>query len=57
MLSYPHVCPSILIRLLSNDIARAAGLVFDRCWRSDDTVMGSEFCPTNKKIQVAIRGL
>ncbi|KAL2193835.1 hypothetical protein P885DRAFT_63610 [Corynascus similis CBS 632.67] len=37
-----------------NDIARTAGLIFDSCWRADDTVKGSEYCVSNRGIQVNI---
>lgn len=41
----------------SNDIARTGGLIFDSCWRSDNTILGSEICITNSAIQVNILGL
>jgi hypothetical protein len=44
------------MRFLSNDVARTAGKIFDKCWRADDTVMGSEYCVTNNKMRVAVRG-
>ncbi|KAL2146834.1 hypothetical protein VTI28DRAFT_2315 [Corynascus sepedonium] len=39
-----------------NDIARTAGLIFDSCWRADDTVKGSELCITNNQLMVHISG-
>ncbi|KAL2141778.1 hypothetical protein VTI28DRAFT_2034 [Corynascus sepedonium] len=39
-----------------NDIARTAGKIFDSCWRSDDTIVGSQYCITNNKINVGIHG-
>ncbi|KAK4245732.1 hypothetical protein C7999DRAFT_16096 [Corynascus novoguineensis] len=39
-----------------NDIARTAGLIFDSCWRADDTVKGSELCITNNRLMVHIAG-
>ncbi|KAH6855511.1 hypothetical protein B0I37DRAFT_442339 [Chaetomium sp. MPI-CAGE-AT-0009] len=39
-----------------NDVARTAGKVFDSCWRSDDTIVGSEICITNKKMQINVLG-
>ena len=48
---FPSLGPSILTGLVfSNDIARTAGIIFDNCWRSDDTVMGSEICITNSNV-------
>ncbi|KAF6813802.1 hypothetical protein CPLU01_14563, partial [Colletotrichum plurivorum] len=40
-----------------NDIARTGGLIFDSCWRADNTVKGSEICVTNRWIQVNILGV
>uniref|UniRef100_L2FKS5 Uncharacterized protein n=1 Tax=Colletotrichum fructicola (strain Nara gc5) TaxID=1213859 RepID=L2FKS5_COLFN len=40
-----------------NDIARTGGLIFDTCYRADNTVKGSEFCITNSNIQVNIQGV
>ena len=37
-----------------NDVARTGGLVFDSCWRSDGTVMGSEINVGNRLMQVNI---
>ncbi|KAL2147540.1 hypothetical protein VTI28DRAFT_8795 [Corynascus sepedonium] len=39
-----------------NDVARTAGKVFDSCWRADDTVVGSEICLTNRKMQINVVG-
>ncbi|KAK4153396.1 hypothetical protein C8A00DRAFT_15371 [Chaetomidium leptoderma] len=40
-----------------NDVARTAGVIFDNCWRSDDTIVGSEICLTNRWMQVNIAGI
>ncbi|GAB1318350.1 hypothetical protein MFIFM68171_08560 [Madurella fahalii] len=40
-----------------NDVARTAGIVFDNCWRSDDTIVGSEICITNNQMQINVLGL
>ncbi|KAL2261040.1 hypothetical protein VTK26DRAFT_4776 [Humicola hyalothermophila] len=40
-----------------NDIARTAGIIFDNCWRADDTINGAEICITNRNIQVNIAGV
>ncbi|CAI0649936.1 unnamed protein product [Colletotrichum noveboracense] len=40
-----------------NDIARTGGLIFDTCYRADNTVKGSELCITNSNIQVNIQGV
>ncbi|KAI8290322.1 hypothetical protein K4K60_006270 [Colletotrichum sp. SAR11_57] len=40
-----------------NDIARTGGLIFDSCYRADNTVKGSEICVTNSNIQVNILGI
>ena len=53
----PEDCCRKLTRLGSNDVARTAGKIFDSCWRSDDTLVGSEVCVTNNRMQVNIRGL
>lgn len=47
---------NILMQLLSNDVARTVGKIFDQCWRADDTVLGSAYCVTNNKMRVAVRG-
>ncbi|KAL2151402.1 hypothetical protein VTH82DRAFT_6500 [Thermothelomyces myriococcoides] len=39
-----------------NDVARTAGLIFDTCWRADDTIVGSRLCITNNQMQVNILG-
>lgn len=36
------------------DVARMGGLIFDSCWRSDGTVMGSEIVAANRAVQVNI---
>jgi hypothetical protein len=36
------------------DVARTGGLIFDSCWRSDGTVMGSEIVGANRAVQVNI---
>lgn len=36
------------------DVARTGGLIFDSCWRSDGTVMGSEVVAANRAMQVNI---
>jgi hypothetical protein len=46
----------IITQLLSNDVARTVGKIFDQCWRADDTVLGSAYCVTNNKMRVAVRG-
>ncbi|KXX79407.1 hypothetical protein MMYC01_204064 [Madurella mycetomatis] len=40
-----------------NDVARTAGIVFDNCWRSDDTIVGSEICVTNNQMQINVLGI
>ncbi|KAF9881682.1 hypothetical protein CkaCkLH20_00828 [Colletotrichum karsti] len=40
-----------------NDVARTGGLIFDSCYRADNTVKGSDVCITNNKFQVAIAGV
>jgi hypothetical protein len=40
----------------SNEWARTAGKIFDECWRSDDTIVGSELCDANRRMQVNIHG-
>ncbi|KAH6843299.1 hypothetical protein B0I37DRAFT_437514 [Chaetomium sp. MPI-CAGE-AT-0009] len=39
-----------------NDVARTAGLIFDSCWRADDTVMGQERCINSPVMYIAILG-
>lgn len=53
----PSSGTNVLTWLVSNDIARTAGIVFDNCWRSDDTIVGSEICITNNQMQVNVLGL
>jgi hypothetical protein len=53
MVLWKHTADTRL--LLSNDVARTAGIIFDNCWRSDDTISGSEICTTNQRMQVNIR--
>jgi len=38
-----------------NEVARTAGLIFDSCFRADNTVKGSEIISSNRKLQVNIR--
>ncbi|KAK4150416.1 hypothetical protein C8A00DRAFT_36984 [Chaetomidium leptoderma] len=40
-----------------NDVARTAGLIFDSCWRADDTVMGGEVCINSPKLYIVIAGI
>ncbi|KAL2148932.1 hypothetical protein VTH82DRAFT_1618 [Thermothelomyces myriococcoides] len=40
-----------------NDVARTAGLIFDTCWRADDTIMGSRICITNNRMQINLLGI
>ncbi|KAK4121971.1 hypothetical protein N657DRAFT_673191 [Parathielavia appendiculata] len=40
-----------------NDVARTAGIIFDNCWRSDDTILGSEICITENRMQININGI
>ncbi|KAK4203894.1 hypothetical protein QBC40DRAFT_274110 [Triangularia verruculosa] len=40
-----------------NDVARTGGLIFDSCFRSDNTVKGSEICITNQWMQINIAGI
>ncbi|KAK4118057.1 hypothetical protein N657DRAFT_442809 [Parathielavia appendiculata] len=40
-----------------NDVARTAGLIFDSCWRADDTIIGSEICIADRRMQINILGL
>ncbi|KAK4099169.1 hypothetical protein N658DRAFT_174926 [Parathielavia hyrcaniae] len=37
-----------------NDVARTAGLIFDHCWRADDTIVGSEMCINSPLMQIGI---
>ncbi|KAK4643524.1 hypothetical protein QC761_407388 [Podospora bellae-mahoneyi] len=38
------------------DVARTGGLIFDSCFRADNTVKGSEICITNRLMQINISG-
>lgn len=40
----------------SNDVARTGGLIFDSCWRADNTVQGSERCISEPALWVHIAG-
>ncbi|KAL0947837.1 hypothetical protein HGRIS_013899 [Hohenbuehelia grisea] len=40
-----------------NDVARTGGLIFDSCWRAENTVKGSEICVGNPNFQVNILGV
>ncbi|KAK2734884.1 hypothetical protein CKAH01_18961 [Colletotrichum kahawae] len=40
-----------------NDVARTGGLIFDSCWRADDTVRGTENCITNREMFIHITGV
>ncbi|KAH7138698.1 hypothetical protein B0J11DRAFT_500900 [Dendryphion nanum] len=40
-----------------NDVARTGGLIFDSCWRADNTVKGSEICISNNRLQININGV
>ncbi|KAK0671574.1 hypothetical protein QBC41DRAFT_219121 [Cercophora samala] len=39
------------------DVARTCGLIFDRCWRADNTVKGSDLCVGNPLWQISITGI
>ncbi|KAK3308395.1 uncharacterized protein B0T15DRAFT_524326 [Chaetomium strumarium] len=41
-------------RVNCNDVARTAGLIFDSCWRADDTVMGLEVCINSPLMDIGI---
>ncbi|KAL2153599.1 hypothetical protein VTH82DRAFT_4754 [Thermothelomyces myriococcoides] len=40
-----------------NDVARTAGLIFDACWRADETIVGSRIRWNNGNIQIGILGV
>ncbi|KAK4124710.1 hypothetical protein N657DRAFT_643461 [Parathielavia appendiculata] len=39
-----------------NDVARTVGIVFDNCWRSDDTIAGSEICISESRMLIGVLG-
>jgi hypothetical protein len=41
----------------SNNIARTVGKIFDTCWRSDDTISGSDFAIGERQMQVNVMGV
>ncbi|KAF4812554.1 hypothetical protein CGCSCA5_v009053 [Colletotrichum siamense] len=40
-----------------NEIARTGGLIFDSCYRADNTVKGKEYVAADRNIQVNILGI
>ena len=40
----------------SQNVARTGGLIFDSCWRADNTVKGSETSIGNPRMQINIAG-
>lgn len=43
--------------MYSNEIARTGGLIFDSCYRADNTVKGKEYVAADRNIQVNILGI
>ncbi|KAJ5001183.1 hypothetical protein K4K48_001711 [Colletotrichum sp. SAR 10_66] len=40
-----------------NDVARTGGLIFDSCWRADNTVKGSQACINEPRMSINIAGV
>ncbi|KAH0425178.1 hypothetical protein CcaCcLH18_11112 [Colletotrichum camelliae] len=48
---------SISLSVNCNDVARTGGLIFDSCWRADNTVKGTELCITNSGMYIHLTGV
>jgi hypothetical protein len=44
------------MRLISNDVARTVARIMENCYRADNTVVGSEVCITNFRMNILVHG-